>query len=292
MHFPVGRTLYMCTFYMCVHVHVPVLCIILTDQNKAICRNKVTLINLKCHFLPHFISPSLPPSHSAGLRDAFFEMSFQQMFVDSRRSGRDDLLFYVMYDHNEDKDTIEVMRRDSKTLPRCVCIHVQDKTWLQRKTEKNRNLQAVFCGYKFAVLGGMCTRDSFFLHFGLIILTKWVTETILHVSSKKGILIVSHIHVHVHVHLRRILPKIVHVHVHMYMYMGINTHTWQFIHTIAAWMYLVHVHIHMCCTYVYIWINMVWVQEFAKDMFTVPSTSWGIHVLSPMDPSAGLSPIV
>ena len=40
------------------------------------------------------------------------------MFVDGRRSGRDDLLFYVMYDHNEDRDTVEFMRRDSKTLPR------------------------------------------------------------------------------------------------------------------------------------------------------------------------------
>ena len=54
------------------------------------------------------------------------------MFVDSRRSGRDDLLFYVMYDHNEDRDTVEFMRRDSKTLPRytgtctgiyTLCIH-------------------------------------------------------------------------------------------------------------------------------------------------------------------------
>ena len=40
------------------------------------------------------------------------------MFVDGHRSGRDDLLFYVMYDHNEDRDTVEFMRRDSKTLPR------------------------------------------------------------------------------------------------------------------------------------------------------------------------------
>ena len=40
------------------------------------------------------------------------------MFVDGHRSGRDDLLFYVMYDHNEDRDTVELMRRDSNTLPR------------------------------------------------------------------------------------------------------------------------------------------------------------------------------
>ena len=40
------------------------------------------------------------------------------MFVDGCRSSHDDLLFYVMYDHNEDRDTVEFMRRDSKTLPR------------------------------------------------------------------------------------------------------------------------------------------------------------------------------
>ena len=53
------------------------------------------------------------------------------MFVDGCRSGRDDLLFYVMYDHNEDRDTVEFMRRDPKTLPRytgtlyivCTCTH-------------------------------------------------------------------------------------------------------------------------------------------------------------------------
>ena len=51
------------------------------------------------------------------------------MFVDGCRSGRDDLLFYVMYlyDHNEDRDTVEFMRRDSKTLPRYMytgtCTH-------------------------------------------------------------------------------------------------------------------------------------------------------------------------
>ena len=44
------------------------------------------------------------------------------MFVDGRRSGRDDLLFYVKYNHNSDSDTIEVLRRDSKTLPRSVAL--------------------------------------------------------------------------------------------------------------------------------------------------------------------------
>ena len=39
-------------------------------------------------------------------------MSFQQMFVDSRRSGRDDLLFYIVHDHNEDKDDIEERLQD------------------------------------------------------------------------------------------------------------------------------------------------------------------------------------
>ena len=33
------------------------------------------------------------------------------------RSGRDDMLFYVKYDHNDDKDTVDVMRRDSRILP-------------------------------------------------------------------------------------------------------------------------------------------------------------------------------
>ena len=51
------------------------------------------------------------------------------MFVDGRRSGCDDLLFYVMYDHNEDRDTVDFMRRDSKTLPRytgtCTGIYTQ-----------------------------------------------------------------------------------------------------------------------------------------------------------------------
>ena len=51
------------------------------------------------------------------------------MFVDGHRSGRDDLLFYVMYDHNEDRDTVEFTRRDSKTLPRytgtCTGIYTQ-----------------------------------------------------------------------------------------------------------------------------------------------------------------------
>ena len=42
------------------------------------------------------------------------------MFVDGRRIGRDDLLFYVMYDHNADRDTVEVMRKDTKNLPRSV----------------------------------------------------------------------------------------------------------------------------------------------------------------------------
>ena len=81
----------------------------------------------------HISHHCLPLSLSAGLRDAFFETSFQQMFVDGRRSGRDDLLFYVMYmyDHNEDRNTVEFMRRDSKTLPRytgtctCTCIYTQ-----------------------------------------------------------------------------------------------------------------------------------------------------------------------
>ena len=73
----------------------------------------------------HISHHCLPLSLSAGLRDAFFETSFQQMFVDGRRSGRDDLLFYVMYDHNEDRDTVEFMRSDSKTLPRYTgtCTH-------------------------------------------------------------------------------------------------------------------------------------------------------------------------
>ena len=39
------------------------------------------------------------------------------MFVEGRRSGRDDLLFYVKYDVNEDKDTVDVLRSDSRTLP-------------------------------------------------------------------------------------------------------------------------------------------------------------------------------
>ena len=39
------------------------------------------------------------------------------MFVEDSRSGRDDLLFYVKYDVNNDKDTVEVLRSDSKTLP-------------------------------------------------------------------------------------------------------------------------------------------------------------------------------
>ena len=47
------------------------------------------------------------------------------MFVDGCRSGCDDLLFYVMYDHNEDRDTVEFMRRDSKTLPRYTGSHLQ-----------------------------------------------------------------------------------------------------------------------------------------------------------------------
>ena len=91
------------------------------------------LIILKCQSLApplHISHHCLPLSLSAGLRDAFFKTSFQQMFVDGRRSGRDDLLFYVMYDHNEDRDTVEFMRRDSKTLPRymymysvCTCTH-------------------------------------------------------------------------------------------------------------------------------------------------------------------------
>ena len=87
-------------------------------------------------------------------------MSFQQTFVDSRRSGRDDLLFYVMYDHNEDKDTIEVMRRDSKTLPRCVYTHVQDMTAEKdREKQRNKNPQAVFCGVKLAVSSEICIHD-------------------------------------------------------------------------------------------------------------------------------------
>ena len=102
--------------YMCVHVQ--------TGDN---------LLNQGHNYVNYSemsISPPLHISHhclplSAGLRDAFFETSFQQMFVDGRRSGRDDLLFYVMYDHNEDRDTVEFMRRDSKTLPRyrgtCTC---------------------------------------------------------------------------------------------------------------------------------------------------------------------------
>jgi hypothetical protein len=57
------------------------------------------------------------PPHAAGLRDAFFETTFQETFVEGTRSGRDDLLFYVKYDHNADKDTVEFMRRDSKMLP-------------------------------------------------------------------------------------------------------------------------------------------------------------------------------
>ena len=44
------------------------------------------------------------------------------MFVESGRSGRDDLLFYVRHDETADKDTVEVLRRDSKTLPRYVCM--------------------------------------------------------------------------------------------------------------------------------------------------------------------------
>ena len=78
-------------------------------------------------FLPLPLSSSLPLSttpsllsYPAGLRDAFFETTFQQMFIESARSGRDDLLFYVMYNQSSDKDTIEVMRRESRTLPRCV----------------------------------------------------------------------------------------------------------------------------------------------------------------------------
>ncbi|CAI8047070.1 Myotrophin, partial [Geodia barretti] len=49
------------------------------------------------------------------------------MFVEGRRSGRDDLLFYVKYDVNEDKDTVDVLRSDSRTLPTCCHTEIVEK---------------------------------------------------------------------------------------------------------------------------------------------------------------------
>ncbi|CAI8044971.1 hypothetical protein GBAR_LOCUS24892, partial [Geodia barretti] len=66
------------------------------------------LENLKTRFDQKRFKATVNKRRHSGLRDAFFETTFQQMFVEDRRSGRDDLLFYVKYDVNEDKDTVDV----------------------------------------------------------------------------------------------------------------------------------------------------------------------------------------
>ena len=94
------------------------------------------------------LPPSLPPLTSAGLRDAFFETTFQQMFVEGRRSGRDDLLFYVKYDVNEDKDTVDVLRSDSRTLPTWVANFVE-------KVSSQRYLGVLYVNSLVCLLGSL-----------------------------------------------------------------------------------------------------------------------------------------
>ena len=131
--FPCLHYLPLLTCIQCTYVHCTCTC---TCMYVYMCVHVQTRDNLLNHSHVNYsetpnVSPTsylpscLPLSLSAGLR----ETSFQQMFVDGRRSGRDDLLFYVMYDHNEDRDTVEFMRRDSKTLPRytgtCIYMYTQ-----------------------------------------------------------------------------------------------------------------------------------------------------------------------
>ena len=110
-------TLYMCTLYICAHACIHV-CIHVQTRDNLLNQGHVNYSEMSISPPLHIFHHCLPLSLSAGLRNAFFETSFQQMFVDGHRSGCDDLLFYVMYDHNEDRDTVEFMRTDSKTLPR------------------------------------------------------------------------------------------------------------------------------------------------------------------------------
>ena len=123
LHYLPLLTCTLCTLYMYMYMHV-YMCVHVQTRDNLLNQGHVNYSEMSTSPPLHICHQCLALSFSAGLRDAFFETSFQQMFVDGRRSGRDDLLFYVMYDHNEDRDTVEFMRRDSKALPRYMYVHV------------------------------------------------------------------------------------------------------------------------------------------------------------------------